>query len=93
MEKALADFDAKAQADRSKKVKDLRGRAEPAAGTVDGPRPKIQGAFVLMDVKTGRGPRHDRRPRLDLQPRHAGQAPARLDVQAVRLGGRAATRG
>jgi penicillin-binding protein 1A len=54
MEKALADFDAKAQVDRDKKIKDLLASGEPLPPDLStGPVTKIQGAFVLMDVKTG----------------------------------------
>ncbi len=52
MEKALSAFDAQAQSDLDKKIKD----ATAAGETIDfstGPVAKIQGAFVLMDVKTG----------------------------------------
>jgi penicillin-binding protein 1A len=54
MEKALADFDVKAQAERDKKIKDLQAANEPLPPELStGPVTKIQGAFVLMDVKTG----------------------------------------
>jgi penicillin-binding protein 1A len=48
--------------------------------------PYLQGAFVALDPRTGRGARPRRRARLrrlQVQPRHAGAAAARLDVQAV----------
>ena len=54
MEKALADFDAKAQTEHDKKINDLLARGEPLPPDVStAPLAKIQGAFVLMDVKTG----------------------------------------
>jgi len=54
MEKALADFDAAAQKERDKKVKDLLATGEPLPPDLStGPVTKIQGAFVLMDVKSG----------------------------------------
>ncbi len=54
MEKALSSFDAQAQADRDAKTKALlaAGAALPPDVST-GPVAKIQGAFVLMDVKTG----------------------------------------
>jgi penicillin-binding protein 1A len=54
MEKSLSGFDAKAQVENDKKVKDLLATGEllpPEVSTA--PLAKIQGAFVLMDVKTG----------------------------------------
>jgi penicillin-binding protein 1A len=54
MEKALADFDAKAQVEHDKRIKDLLAAGEPLPPELStGPVTKIQGAFVLMDVKTG----------------------------------------
>jgi penicillin-binding protein 1A len=54
MEKALADFDAKAQVEHDKKLKDMTANGEPLPPDVStAPLAKIQGAFVLMDVKTG----------------------------------------
>jgi penicillin-binding protein 1A len=54
MEKALSDFDAKAQVEHEKKIKDLTAGGEPLPPEVStAPLAKIQGAFALMDVKTG----------------------------------------
>ncbi|OGR93814.1 MAG: hypothetical protein A2V88_05365 [Elusimicrobia bacterium RBG_16_66_12] len=54
MEKALSDFDLKAQAEHEKKIKELQAAGEPLPPEVStAPLAKIQGAFVLMDVKTG----------------------------------------
>lgn len=54
MEKALSDFDAKAQVEHDKKLKELSAGGEPLPPEVStAPLAKIQGAFVLMDVKTG----------------------------------------
>ncbi|MBI4060250.1 MAG: PBP1A family penicillin-binding protein [Elusimicrobia bacterium] len=54
MEKALSEFDAKAQVEHEKKVKELLATGEPLPPDVStGPLSKIQGAFVVIDVKTG----------------------------------------
>jgi penicillin-binding protein 1A len=54
MEKSLSDFDARAQIEHDKKIKDLLATGEPLPPDVStAPLAKIQGAFVLMDVKTG----------------------------------------
>ncbi len=54
MEKALADFDLKAQAEHEKKIRELEAGGEGLPIEVStAPLAKIQGAFVLMDVKTG----------------------------------------
>jgi penicillin-binding protein 1A len=54
MEKSLAEFDAKAQIEHDKKIKELLATGEPLPVDVStAPLAKIQGAFVLMDVKTG----------------------------------------
>ena len=54
MEKALADFDAKAQVEHERKLKELTATGEPLPPEVStAPLAKIQGAFALMDVKTG----------------------------------------
>ncbi len=54
MEKSLSEFDAKAQIEHDKKVKELLATGEPLPVDVStSPLAKIQGAFVLMDVKTG----------------------------------------
>lgn len=54
MEKALSDFDAKAQLDQDRRLKELQAGGEPLPPEVStAPLAKIQGAFVLMDVKTG----------------------------------------
>lgn len=54
MEAALAGFDLKAQAEHDKKLKDLQSNGDPLPPEVStAPLAKIQGAFVLMDVKTG----------------------------------------
>ena len=54
MEKALADFDVKAQAEHEKKLKELSATGEPLPPEIStAPLAKIQGAFALMDVKTG----------------------------------------
>ncbi len=54
MAKALDDFDAKAEIEHQKKLKELQAKGEPLSPDVStGPLSKIQGAFVLIDVKTG----------------------------------------
>ncbi|MBI3289745.1 MAG: hypothetical protein HYZ74_09540 [Elusimicrobia bacterium] len=54
MEKALAEFDVKAQAEHEKKVKELLATGEPLPPDVStSPLSNIQGAFVVMDIKTG----------------------------------------
>jgi penicillin-binding protein 1A len=54
MEKALDDFDIKAEVEHQKKLKDLQATGEPLAPEIStAPLAKIQGAFVLIDVKTG----------------------------------------
>ncbi|HEX4049170.1 MAG TPA: PBP1A family penicillin-binding protein, partial [Elusimicrobiota bacterium] len=54
MEKSLSGFDARVQAERDKKLKDLAASGAPLPPDVStAPLAKIQGAFVLMDVKTG----------------------------------------
>lgn len=59
MEKSLSDFDAKALAEWQRKLKDSTKNAEGVPVGPDGveisttPPAKIQGAFVLLDVKTG----------------------------------------
>jgi penicillin-binding protein 1A len=54
MEKALSEFDTKAQAEHEKKIKELLATGEPLPPEIStAPLAKIQGAFVLMDVKTG----------------------------------------
>jgi len=54
MEKALNDFDVKAEAEHQKKLKEMQAGGEPLPPEVStAPLAKIQGAFVLMDVKTG----------------------------------------
>jgi len=54
MEKALVEFDLKAQVEHEKKIKELQATGEPLPPEIStGPLSKIQGAFVLMDVKTG----------------------------------------
>jgi membrane carboxypeptidase/penicillin-binding protein len=54
--------------------------------------PKVEGCLLALDVRTGRRARDGRRLRLreeQVQPRHAGDAPGRLGLQADRLRGRA----
>ncbi len=59
MEKSLSDFDAKALAEWQKKIKEAPRNADGLPVGPDGveistnPPAKIQGAFVLIDVKTG----------------------------------------
>ena len=54
MVKALEDFDLKAQVEHEKKIKELMSSGEPLSPEVStAPLANIQGAFVLMDVKTG----------------------------------------
>ncbi len=54
MEKAMVDFDTKAEVEHQKKIAELLATGEPLPPEVStGPLAKIQGAFVLMDVKTG----------------------------------------
>jgi penicillin-binding protein 1A len=54
MEKSLSEFDAKAQIEHDKKIKELLATGDPLPPEVStAPLAKIQGAFVLMDVKTG----------------------------------------
>lgn len=54
MGKALAEFDLKAQAEHEKKLKELEASGDPLPPDLStGPVQKIEGAFVVMDVKTG----------------------------------------
>jgi penicillin-binding protein 1A len=54
MEKSLAEFDAKAQVEHDRKLKELTSGGEALPPDVStAALAKIQGAFVLMDVKTG----------------------------------------
>ncbi len=54
MEKALAEFDIKAQVEHEKKIKDLLATGEPLPPEIStAPLAKIQGAFVVIDIKTG----------------------------------------
>ena len=54
MEKSLNEFDAKASTEHAKKIAELLATGEPLPPDVStAPLAKIQGAFVLMDVKTG----------------------------------------
>ncbi len=54
MTKALGDFDVKAEAEHQKKLKDMQANGEPLPPEIStAPLSKIQGAFVLIDVKTG----------------------------------------
>jgi penicillin-binding protein 1A len=54
MEKALSEFDTKAEVEHQKKIKEMTATGEPLPPEVStSPLAKIQGAFVLMDVKTG----------------------------------------
>jgi penicillin-binding protein 1A len=54
MEKALTEFDAKAEIERQKKLKDFVATGEPLPPDLStGPLAKVQGAFVLIDIKTG----------------------------------------
>ena len=52
MEKGLAEFDAKAAKDWEAKLKEDAAEAEEGV-EVSTTLPKIQGAFIVMDVKTG----------------------------------------
>jgi penicillin-binding protein 1A len=54
METALTEFDLKAQAEHEKKIKELLATGEPLPPDIStAPLSKIQGAFVVMDIKTG----------------------------------------
>ena len=54
MEKALSEFDLKAQAEHEKKIKELMATGEPLPPEIStAPLSNIQGAFVLLDIKTG----------------------------------------
>ncbi|MFA6316372.1 MAG: PBP1A family penicillin-binding protein [Elusimicrobiota bacterium] len=52
MEKGLSEFDAKAAKDWEAKLKEAAAEAEEGVDVATAP-PKIQGAFIVMDVKTG----------------------------------------
>ena len=84
VDKSLADLSTRRQA-----ALKARKRADPVD---DAP---LQAAVVALDPRTGRRARHRRRPQLQrepLQPRRAGQAAARVRLQAVRLRGGARVR-
>ncbi len=54
MERALTDFDVKAQAEHEKKIADLLATGEPLPPEIStAPLAKVQGAFVVIDIKTG----------------------------------------
>ncbi|MBI5247833.1 MAG: PBP1A family penicillin-binding protein [Elusimicrobia bacterium] len=54
MEKALVEFDVKAQAEHEKKLKELLATGEPLPPEIStSPLSKIQGAFVVIDIKSG----------------------------------------
>ena len=54
MEEALSEFDLKAQAEHEKKIREWEKTGEPLPPDLStAPLSKIQGAFVLMDVKSG----------------------------------------
>ena len=54
MEKALKAFDEKAQIEHEKKVKDMLASGEPLPPDFStGPLANVQGAFVVVDIKTG----------------------------------------
>lgn len=54
MERALTEFDAKAQVEHEKKLKELLAAGEPLPPEIStAPLAKIQGAFVVIDIKTG----------------------------------------
>ena len=54
MEKALTEFDVKAQVEHEKKIAELLTSGEPLPPDVStAPLAKIQGAFVVIDIKTG----------------------------------------
>lgn len=54
MEKALAAFDAKAQVEHDKKVAEMVASGEPLSPDIStAPLAKVQGAFVVIDIKTG----------------------------------------
>jgi len=54
MEDALTAFDAKAAIEHEKKLKELLATGEPLPPEIStGPLAKIQGAFVVIDIKTG----------------------------------------
>ncbi|OGR50035.1 MAG: hypothetical protein A2X37_01025 [Elusimicrobia bacterium GWA2_66_18] len=54
MQKALEEFDVKAQAEHEKKIQELQAGGEPLPPEVStAPLSNIQGAFTLMDVKSG----------------------------------------
>ncbi len=54
MEKALVAFDIKAQAEHDKKIQDLLATGESFSPDIStAPLAKIQGAFVIIDIKTG----------------------------------------
>ncbi len=54
MERALTEFDAKAEVEHQKKIKELLATGEPLPPEVStAPLAKIQGAFVVIDIKTG----------------------------------------
>ncbi len=54
MEKALVEFDLKADVEHEKKIKELLATGEPLPPEIStAPLSKIQGAFVVMDIKTG----------------------------------------
>ncbi len=54
MEKALVEFDIKAAVEHEKKLKELLATGEPLPPEIStAPLAKIQGAFVVIDIKTG----------------------------------------
>jgi len=54
MERALTEFDVKAQVEHEKKLKELLASGEPLPPEIStAPLAKIQGAFVVMDIKSG----------------------------------------
>ena len=54
MEKALVEFDLKAAVEHEKKLKELLATGEPLPPEIStSPLSKIQGAFVIIDIKTG----------------------------------------
>lgn len=54
MERALTEFDAKAAVEHEKKIKELLATGEPLPPEIStAPLAKIQGAFVVIDIKTG----------------------------------------
>ncbi|MEK7232458.1 MAG: PBP1A family penicillin-binding protein [Elusimicrobiota bacterium] len=54
MEKALVEFDAKAEVEHERKLTELLATGEPLPPEIStAPLAKIQGAFVVIDIKTG----------------------------------------